>query len=41
MNDKRWQPPEDDYRKELKGINKKSNLPNLKIKIKELLKRNE
>jgi len=35
MNDKRWQPPEDDYRKELKGINKKSKKSSLTPYVKE------
>ncbi len=35
MNDKRWQPPEDDYRKELKGVSKKSKKSSLTPYVKE------
>ena len=35
MNDKRWQPPEADYRKELKGVSKKSKKSSLTPYVKE------
>ena len=36
MNDKRWQPPEDDYRKELKGISTKPKKASLTPYVKEV-----